>query len=61
MATAADVTVAEVEEIVDAGAIDADCVHTAGIFVDRIVKSTINEKRIERRTVRQRDPAGDQS
>jgi len=54
MATAATVTVAEVEEIVDVGAIDADCVHTPGIYVQRIVKSTINEKRIEFRTVRQR-------
>ena len=50
MATAADVTVVEAEEIVEAGAIDADCVHTPGIFVQRIVKSTINEKRIEFRT-----------
>ncbi len=58
MATAADVTVVEVEELVDAGTIDADCVHTPGIFVDRIVKSTINEKRIERRTVRPRQQAG---
>jgi len=35
-------------------------VHTPGIFVDRIVKCTINEKRIERRTVRQREGAGAQ-
>lgn len=54
MATAAKVTVAEVEEFVDLGAIDPDCVHTPGIFVQRIVKSTINEKRIEQRTVRER-------
>jgi 3-oxoacid CoA-transferase subunit A len=54
MATAADVTVVEVEEIVDIGAIDPDCVHTPGIYVQRIVKSTINEKRIEQRTVRPR-------
>ena len=57
MATAADVTVVEVEELVDAGQIDADCVHTPGIYVDRIVRSTINEKRIENRTVRSRDAA----
>ena len=54
MATAADVTVVEVEELVDVGNIDPDCVHTPGIFVDRIVKSTINEKRVEFRTVRER-------
>jgi 3-oxoacid CoA-transferase subunit A len=57
MATAARVTVVEAEEIVDAGAIDPDCVHTPGIYVQRIVKSTINEKRIEQRTVRTREPS----
>ena len=57
MATAAEVTVVEVEELVDAGQIDADCVHTPGIYVDRIVRSTINEKRIENRTVRPREGA----
>jgi 3-oxoacid CoA-transferase subunit A len=55
MATAAKVTVVEVEELVQIGEIDADCVHTPGIYVDRIIRSTINEKRIERRTTRQRD------
>ncbi|HEX6661455.1 MAG TPA: CoA transferase subunit A [Sphingomicrobium sp.] len=54
MATAAKVTVAEVEELVEVGAIDPDCVHTPGIFVQRLVKSTINEKRIEKMTVRTR-------
>ena len=54
MATAAEVTVAEVEELVDVGEIDPDCVHTPGIYVQRIVKSTINEKRIEKLTVRTR-------
>ena len=57
MATAADVTVVEAEEIVEPGAIDPDCVHTPGIFVQRIVKSTINEKRIEFRTVKAREDA----
>lgn len=56
MATAAEVTVVEAEELVEPGAIDADCVHTPGIFVHRIVRSTINEKRIEFRTVRARNP-----
>ena len=57
MAMAADVTVVEVEELVEPGAIDPDCVHTPGIFVQRIVRSTINEKRIEFRTVRAREHA----
>ena len=55
MATAAKVTVVEAEELVELGAINADCVHTPGIYVDRIVRSTINEKRIEQRTVRERN------
>lgn len=46
------VTVAEVEEIVDNGAIDPDQVHTPGIFVQRIVLNRTPEKRIEQRTVR---------
>jgi 3-oxoacid CoA-transferase subunit A len=54
MATAATMTVVEVEELVEVGAIDADCVHTPGIFVQRIVRSTINQKRIENLTVRSR-------
>ena len=57
MATAGRVTVVEVEEIVAAGAIDADCVHTPGIYVDRIVLATINEKRIEKLTTRPRELA----
>ena len=54
MATAAEMTVVEAEELVEIGEIDPDCVHTPGIFVDRIVKSTINEKRVENLTVRVR-------
>ena len=54
MATAATVTVVEAEELVEVGSIDPDCVHTPGIFVQRIVRSTINEKRIEKLTVRSR-------
>jgi 3-oxoacid CoA-transferase subunit A len=57
MATAAKVTVVEVEEIVEAGTFDPDYIHTQGIFVNRIVKSTINEKRIENLTVREREVA----
>lgn len=52
MATAATMTVVEVEEIVADGSFDPDCIHTPGIYVDRIVLSTVNEKRIEKRTVR---------
>lgn len=57
MATAGKVTVVEAEEIVADGAFDPDCIHTPGIYVDRIVKSTINEKRIEKLTVRSRGAA----
>ena len=46
------VTVAEVEELVDAGQINPDAVHTPGIFVQRLFKGDHFEKRIEQRTVR---------
>ncbi|MFZ5475200.1 MAG: CoA transferase subunit A [Myxococcota bacterium] len=52
MATAAKVTIAEVEELVDVGEIDPDHVHTPGIYVHRVVVGPTYEKRIERRTVR---------
>jgi 3-oxoacid CoA-transferase subunit A len=54
MATAADYTIAEVEEIVELGKLDPDCIHTPGIFVDAIFKGSNYVKRIERRTVRKR-------
>lgn len=54
MATAADYVIAEVEQIVELGALDADSVHTPGIFVDAIFQGADYEKRIERRTVRKR-------
>ncbi len=57
MATAGKVTVVEVEEIVPAGTFDPDQIHTPAIYVDRIIKSTVNEKRIEFRTVRERESA----
>ncbi len=57
MATAGAVTVVEAEELVEAGAIAPECVHTPGIYVDRIVRSTINQKRIENLTVRTRKQA----
>ena len=53
MATAADHVIAEVEELVEIGQIDPDCVHTPGIFVDAIFQGKF-EKRIERRTVRKK-------
>jgi 3-oxoacid CoA-transferase subunit A len=52
MATAATVTIAEVEELVEVGELDPDHIHTPGIFVQRIFKGEAFEKRIERRTVR---------
>jgi 3-oxoacid CoA-transferase/3-oxoacid CoA-transferase subunit A len=52
IATAAKVTVAEVEELVEVGELDPDHVHTAGIYVSRIFQGTGYEKRIERRTTR---------
>ncbi|MDQ0304867.1 CoA transferase subunit A [Ancylobacter polymorphus] len=57
MATAAKVTVVEVEEIVEAGSLDPEAIHTPGIYVDRIIKSTINEKRVEKPTTRKREAA----
>jgi 3-oxoacid CoA-transferase subunit A len=54
MATAAGVTVAEVEELVEPGVIEPDSIITPGIFVKRIVKLDRIDKRIEQRTVRKR-------
>jgi 3-oxoacid CoA-transferase subunit A len=54
MATAANYTIAEVEDIVDLGKLDPDCIHTPGIFVDAIFQGSNYVKRIERRTVRKR-------
>jgi 3-oxoacid CoA-transferase/3-oxoacid CoA-transferase subunit A len=51
MASAARITIAEVEELVEVGSIDPDHVHTPGIFVKRIYQGNSYEKRIERRTV----------
>ena len=54
MATAADVTIAEVEILVEPGELDPDLVHTPGVFVQRIIKGERYEKPIEKRTVRAR-------
>ncbi|MES2293152.1 MAG: CoA transferase subunit A [Pseudomonadota bacterium] len=58
MATAAKVTIAEVEELVPNGSLDPDQIHTPGIFVNRILQGTNYAKRIEFRTTRPR-PAMD--
>jgi 3-oxoacid CoA-transferase subunit A len=52
MATAGKATVAEVEDIVPMGKLDPDCIHTPGIFVQRIFRGSNFEKRIEKRTTR---------
>jgi 3-oxoacid CoA-transferase subunit A len=54
MATAGKITIAEVEDLVETGALDPDQVHTPGIFVDRLVHVPTPAKHIEQRTVRQR-------
>jgi 3-oxoacid CoA-transferase subunit A len=53
MAMAGKITIAEVEELVPAGSLDPDMIHTPGIFVQRIFQGEKFEKRIEKRTVRQ--------
>ena len=53
MATAGKITIAEVEELVVTGQLDKDNIHTPGIYVDRLFKGAVFEKRIEQRTVRQ--------
>ena len=58
MATAAKITVAEVEHLMPAGEIDPDHIHTPGIFVKRIVEVGTAKKRIEQRTTRKRAAAG---
>jgi 3-oxoacid CoA-transferase subunit A len=52
MATAAKITIAEVEELVEPGELNPDLIHTPSVFVKRIVEGELYEKRIERRTVR---------
>jgi 3-oxoacid CoA-transferase subunit A len=52
MATAGKITIAEVEELVPAGALDPNQIHTPGIFVQRIFQGQNYQKRIEQRTVR---------
>ena len=54
MATAGRVTIAEVEELVEPGELDADHIHTPGIYVQRILQGTGYKKPIEQRTTRPR-------
>ena len=52
MASAGKITIAEVEELVEPGELDPNCIHTPGIFVQRIFKGFHYEKRIEQRTLK---------
>jgi 3-oxoacid CoA-transferase subunit A len=54
MATAAHITVAEVEQLVEPGELDGDNIHTPGIFVQRIIQGARYSKFIEKRTVQKR-------
>ena len=51
IATCGKVTVAEVEQLVDVGALDPEQVHTPGVYVDRVIQGPVYQKRIEFRTV----------
>ncbi len=53
MAMAGKITIAEVEELVPAGELDPDMIHTPGIYVNRIFQGVNYEKRIEQKTIRQ--------
>ncbi len=55
MAMAGKITIAEVEELVPAGTLDPDHIHTPGIYVHRIFQGSNYEKRIEQRTVRKKN------
>jgi 3-oxoacid CoA-transferase subunit A len=52
MATAAKVTIAEVEHLVEVGELEPDMIHTPSVYVNRILQGELYEKRIERKTVR---------
>ena len=55
MAKAGDITIAEVEELVEPGELDPDHVHVAGIYVHRIFQGGNYERRIERRTIKREE------
>jgi acyl CoA:acetate/3-ketoacid CoA transferase alpha subunit len=52
MATAAKITIAEVEHLVEVGELDADAIHTPSIYVKRIFQGELYERKFERRTVK---------
>jgi 3-oxoacid CoA-transferase subunit A len=54
MSTAAEVTIAEVEELVELGALDPNCIVTPGVYVKRIFQGSDYKKQIEKRTVKRR-------
>jgi len=54
MATSARVTIAEVEQLVELGELDPNCIATPGIYVTRIVQGSLYQRQIEKRTVRKR-------
>jgi len=56
MATATNITIAEVEHLVEVGELNPDSIHTPSVYVKRIFQGEMFEKRIERRTVRKRMP-----
>ena len=56
-ATAGRIAIAEVEELVEVGELDPECIHTPGIYIDRVVQGEHYEKWIEKRTVRPRPQA----
>ena len=58
MATAGKACVVEVEDLVEIGQLGADQIHTPGIYVDRIIKGPVYEKRIEQLTTRPKQTAG---
>ena len=57
MATASKLTVAEVEEIVSVGSLDPDCIHVPSIYIKRLVLGAPYDKKIEFRTMRERETA----
>ena len=57
MATAARVTIAEVENLVEAGELDGDAIHTPSVYVQRIFRGELYERKIEKRTVRKAVPS----
>jgi acyl CoA:acetate/3-ketoacid CoA transferase alpha subunit len=59
VATAADVTVAEVDLLVGRGELDPDDIHLPGLYVDRLFEAREHQNPIEFRTTRPRPPEGD--